>query len=439
MNADTRRDARRGWKRGRERGAGVDRVKRLIASVLALACWIGCGPATPPNIVLVTLDTVGAEEIDCERAPNLCALGREGLVFEKAISQSSWTLPAHASLMTGLYPHQHRATNLLTPIGADVPLLAETLSSRGYATAAFVSGMFTGKRYGFARGFATFDQHLSGRRGAPIAADLTQAALAWLATAPEPFFLWVHYFDPHHDFVYHPGQSYPDGIDATTVLDYAQWNVQGAPIVERVAERRAAYDALYRGEIRYTDAQLGRLLAGLVEGGLLERSVVAVTADHGESFGEHGLVGHDNLLIQTLIHVPLVIRAPGLTPGVVREWVETRDLEPTLLERAGVGPQERSLLHPADVPDGVAFAEVQNRNPHKRVAVVSGIHQLTYTTGEGLLELHDLEADPGQQTNLAGDEPALVARLKERLFSTMAVVEVGEDEREELRALGYVE
>jgi arylsulfatase len=410
-------------------------VKRLLRWALAVSIWIGCGPAGPPNVVLVTLDTVGAAELACERAPNLCALGRQGVVFEKAISQSSWTLPAHASLMTGLYPHQHRATNLMTPIGDDVPLLAETLSSRGFATAAFVSAMFVGKRYGFDRGFDTFDQSFSGRRGVAIAGDLTNAALAWLATAPEPFFLWVHYFDAHHDFVHHPRQSYPDGVDAATELDYQQWNVLGAPIVEGVAANRAAYDALYKGEIRYTDAQLGRLLAGLVERGLLDRSVVAVTADHGESFGEHDLVGHDNLLIQTLVHVPLVIRAPGLEPGVVEEWVETRDLHPTLLERISGEPQERSLFRPR----AHAFAEVQNRNPNKRIAVMSGRHQLTYTLGEGTLELHDVEADPGQQTNLAEREPALAERLRDLLFTTMAVVDVGEDEREELRALGYLD
>jgi arylsulfatase len=412
-----------------------DRVKRRLGWALGLSFWLGCGPATPPNVVLVTLDTVGAAELSCERAPNVCALGRQGVVFEKAISQSSWTLPAHASLMTGLYPHQHRATNLMTPIGSDVPLLAETLSARGFTTAAFVSGMFAGKRYGFDRGFDRFDPSLSGRRGDPIAGDLTDAALAWLATAPEPFFLWVHYFDAHHDFVHHPGQAYPDAVDATTELDYQQWNVLGASIVDRVAENRAAYEALYRGEIRYTDAQLGRLLAGLVERNLLDRSVVVVTADHGESFGEHGLVGHDNLLIQALLHVPLVIRAPGLEPRVVGEWVETRDLHPTLLERISGEPQTRSLFRPG----AHAFAEVQNRNPNKRIAVVSGNHQLTYTVGEGTLDLHDLERDPGQQTNLAEREPALAERLRKLLFSTLAVVEVGEDEREELRALGYVD
>jgi arylsulfatase A-like enzyme len=410
-------------------------VKRLLAWALGLSCWIGCGPATPPNIVLVTLDTVGAAQLSCERAPNVCALGRQGVVFEKALSQSSWTLPSHASLMTGLYPHQHRATNLVTPIGADVPVLAEALAERGFATAAFVSGMFAGKRYGFDRGFATFDQTFSGRRGTPIAGDLTDAALGWLATAPEPFFLWVHYYDPHHDFVHHPDQSYPEGVDAETALEYQHWNVLGAPIVDRVAEQRGSYDALYEGEIRYTDAQLGRLLAGLVERGVLDRSVVAITADHGEAFGEHGLVGHDNLLIQPLIHVPLIIRAPDLEPGVVSKWVETRDLHPTLLERSGGGPQERSLMRPG----AQAFAEVQNRNPSKRVAVVSGRHQLTYTVGEGTLELHDLEADPAQQTNLAEREPALTARLRDLLFSTMAVIEVGEEEREELRALGYLD
>jgi hypothetical protein len=117
------------------------------------------------------------------------------------------------------------------------------------------------------------------------------------------------------------------------------------------------------------------------------------------------------------------------------EWVETRDLHPTLLERSAGGPQQRSLFR----PDPHAFAEVQNRNPSKRIAVVNGRHQLTYSAGDGTLELHDLEADPAQQTNLAEREPALTTRLRDLLFSTMAVVEAGEEEREELRALGYVD
>ena len=405
------------------------------AAVALLAFAVACGGETPPNVVLVTLDTVGADRLGCEVAPRFCALAERGVRFERALSQSSWTLPSHASILTGLYPHQHRATHLLTPVGKDVPLLAEVLAAEGYATAGFVSGMFAGPRYGLDRGFHHFDAKLSGRRGAPMAGDLTDAALAWTSATNRPFFLWLHYFDPHHDFVYHADQDYPAGIGAETELDYEEWNVPGAPIVGRVAARRDAYDALYAGEIRYTDAQVGRLLDGLEADGALDGAVVVLTADHGESFGEHDLVGHDNLLYRSLVHVPLVVVAPSLEPAIRPDWVETRDIFPTLVELATGVRQERGLF----VPRAQAFAEVENRNPDRRLSVVEGRHQLIYTLGKDRVELYDLEQDPEELTNLARTDPERAAALKRALLDTMGVVQHDAATLEELRALGYAD
>src|SRR4051812_34400816 len=253
-------------------------VFALASLVLAVGCRAPSSRSSPPdrpNVLLVTIDTLRADHVGCygytnASTPTIDALAKRGVRFETAVAHVPLTGPSHASILTGQIPLGHGFRNnsgfTLSP---QVKTAAETFRAAGYRTAAFVSGFPLDRRFGFDRGFDTYDDHLpkgNDRRRTPcverFADATTDAVLRWLQTpspAPSaPFFLWVHYYDPHAPYE-------PPG-------DLAQ----------------RFRDAPYDGEIAFADAQLGRLLATLEASGALARTLVLATADHGESLGEHG-------------------------------------------------------------------------------------------------------------------------------------------------------
>jgi len=404
------------------------------------------------NVILITIDNVRADHFsfygyDTHTAPNLEKLAEESLVFDNAISQSSWTLPAHASIFSGVYPYQHGAQQFQTPMNHNNVLLSEVLHSNGYATAAIVSHLYVRPMYGFGWGFDSFDRsndkgerHVSSR-------SVTDLAIQWLKTASTPSFLWLHYFDPHTDFIYHEGTGFPyaDNVSSNTILDYACWNVypccptnddRGLPYLTSEKDRAIS---LHDGETFYTDYHIGRLIDFLSENGTLDDTILIIVSDHGESFGEHDFFGHDNLLYDDLIHVPLLIRIPGAQPQRFDQVVETRNLMPTLLDLLlidkpkGLGP---NILKPED--NIYACSEVHNENPHRRTAITDGKWKLVYTLTKCEYELYDLEADPGENNDLAQQKPDIVEKYRKELFERMAIVEHTGATFERLRSLGYL-
>jgi len=417
-----------------------------------------------PNIVLVVLDAVRAASVSAHgyarrTTPHLERLAAEGVRFDRAISTAPWTLPAHATLFTGRYPHELSAS-WKTPLDASDPTLAEVLATHGYATAGFTGNFFyTTWETGVHRGFAHYDDYgvttgqllLStslGRRLAldqrlrdlfgyydnvnrRSAAEINDAFMGWLDDAPadRPFFAFLNYFDAHEPYL--PEDPYRDmhGSDhlrrnelirfaAPLGIGYRMFKHEMSP-----AERQAELDA-YEETITYMDAQIARLVEELDSRGLLQNTVVVVTADHGEQFGEHDLFEHANSLYMPLVHVPLVIHgARGWPAGSrVTTAATLRDLPATLLEFAGIDgeplPGMSLSRHWAGVDAAAATSPILSSvRARDRLEPQVDVHSLIewpyhlISRADGGVELYDLVVDPDQLVDRSESpdaRPALV-------------------------------
>jgi arylsulfatase A-like enzyme/Flp pilus assembly protein TadD len=408
---------------------------------VGLAALAGLGLAAcgggVERIVLVSVDTLRADHVGCYGAgfahtPTLDAAAARGVRFETAISPAPLTLPSHATLLTGLDPPEHGVRhNGIFRLADDVPTLAEHLRARGFATAAFVGAFVLERRFGLARGFDRYDDRTSRRASegglagyAERPADqVIDAALAWLDTAPARFFLFVHLYDPHAE--YRP----PPGFAAA---------VPGRP---------------YDGEIAFADAQLGRLVGAVerrfADGGTL----LAFTADHGDSLGEHGERTHSLTLYDATQRVPLLLAGPGLPAGrVVAGVAPLRDVAPTLLDLAGLPPLPsasgaslRALIEGGGSRE--AYLETLATQLEWGWSPLLGLRTRDWKYVRAPRpELYDLRADPHETRDLAAREPARAAELDAALQAHLArarparpTLEPGEEARARLAALGYLE
>jgi len=412
----------------------------LVAVVAAAMAMTGCGRTAPArtNLLLVTLDTTRADRLSCygSKRPitrNLDALAARGLLFEAAYTPTPLTLPAHATILTGALPSNHGVTvNGEEALGEGFTTLAETLRGSGYRTAAFVSSFVLEARFGLDQGFEVYDDALPpGPAGAEgperTAGDVVDAAIAWLDDLGErPFFLWVHFFDPHTPYT--PPEPY----------------------------RRAHPDDPYAGEIAYMDGQIGRLLAALESEGRRETTLVVAAGDHGESLGEKGEDAHGVLLHQAVVRVPLLIAGPGLgDPRRVRDVVSLADLRPTLT-RALLGSTEPAIdgvsldLSGASATDRTTrpiFLESWHPFRHYGwspiAGVVRGDWKLLVSTRA---DLFDLASDPGETRSLTEEHSEIASSLRASLdtylnsararFAPRSVT-LTDEERLRLAALGY--
>lgn len=415
-----------------------------IATLVATAAWFlwGTGPGSPPrDVVLITLDTTRADALGCYGAPgaptpNLDAFAREGVLFERCATSAALTPVAHATILTGLQPYQHglrvfagRGGYRIAP---DVPTLATVLQGRGYTTAAVHSAFPVSAAFGFERGFEVFESfdaefledldedgvaHWSDedfQRRSDATVDL---ALDVLDAAEGPLFLWVHLFDAH-DLGVRP----PPEFVRPEVLELKK-NAPG---------RR---DELYSEEVRYQDSQLGRLFAGLRRHDRYGNAFIAVVADHGEGLSDgkerRGWSKH-SLLYDEQLHVPLVVRGPGLPAGRrVSALVRTVDILPTLLELLDFPPPGplagESLLTLLDGAPGErrAYAEqlAGYELPRPPVLRTRPLDDFVYCVNDGtwkLLyrpthpkgsELFHVALDPHEEQNLFFQRPAEARRL----------------------------
>ena len=357
-------ERQRSGKLGGIRGAKVLGLASFVPALAAALCLSGCGGASPDraNVLLVTVDTLRPDRLSCygyeaHQTPRIDRLAAQGALFENAFTDTPWTTPSMSSVMTGVYPtvHGFKSTNAHRLDPAQTTL-AEVLSERGYASAAIVGSFPLDSIYQLDQGFASYDDRFTApiwvypdHEFEPLPSEfrespedqamfalakalndsrredreVTDAALAWLAEdRPGPFFLWVHYFGPH---------TKPD------------WTV---PEGERDRRHLGGYDP----DVRIVDTEIGRLIDTLDAAGLAESTLVVFHADHGESLGEQGYLGHGAMLNDASMRVPLILRLPGtLARGVrVTSLVRNVDIFPTVLEVTG-GPAEvdlsgRSLL-----------------------------------------------------------------------------------------------
>jgi arylsulfatase A-like enzyme len=377
--------------------------------------------AARPNIVLVTIDTLRADHVGAYGAalaatPRLDALAREGLRFDHAVSPVPLTRPAHASLLTGLYPHEHGLRdNLPHKLDPSIPTLARRLQQAGYQTGASVGTFLIGRGSGLEAGFESFSDGAEGgdsdRIGASAerrASEVSTDALRFLERARPPFFLWAHFYDPHAP--YDPPAPFPK---------------------------------TYAGEVAYVDAEAGKLLDAIGSLGFTETTWILVTADHGEGLGEHGEDEHGVLVYESTLRVPLILKRPGSSARVEKEPVSLVDVFPTLLEAAGLSSQANSLLAPERKP---IYFESYYGSLHFGWAPLRGVREgpLKLTVAPRS-ELFDLTADLRESRNLANEHRSEARRLHAELQALEAraraaappeLLEPGAAEK--LASLGYV-
>ena len=373
--------------------------------------------AVAPRIVLVTLDTVRADALGFEggqsETPFLDELSVDGVHFTQAYTTAPTTLPAHTSMLTGLYPAGHGIHENGRRLRPDLELLAERLKARGYSTAAFVSGFPLAGRFGLNRGFDRYDDDF-GDRVERSAAETTDRVLSLLRDHRDaPLFVWVHYYDAHEP--YQPPEPFA-----------TRWS-----------------EAPYFGEVAYLDSQLGRLFAELET----EPSILIVAGDHGEGLGDHGEMRHGNLLYQGVMRVPLLIAGPGLEARTVTTPVSTRRIFETVLNLSG-DPDSSSLLDGApEVVVAEAMKPYLQYGWQPQVMAVSG-RTKAIRSGTAI-EVYDVVSDPDEAEDLASGrrlEPALLEALRtyplpsvESLADTPPThTDLDPQERKKLAALGYV-
>lgn len=414
-----------------------------LAGVLA-----GCHepPARGPgrSLVLVTLDTTRADRIGAfgghaVPTPVLDALAKDGTIALDATSQVPITLPSHASILTGRYPDAHGVHhNGIYKLRDDEETLAEHLHAAGFETAAFVGAYVLNRGFGTEQGFTTYDDidvnRFAGGRDQVFEAqrsadDVNARVFPWLAAhAGQRVFLWVHYYDAHEPYA--PPES----------------------------ARRALAGEGYDREISYLDACLGDLVSELRAKGFLDGALLAIVGDHGESLGEHGEKTHGLLLYQGALHVPFLLRAPGMLPrgGVIHGPVELVDLAPTVLDYLGVPPlvhaEGRSLRARIEGRDDGRQAQAHAETMMPRLEFGwSDLRMMRDARYKYIRaprpELYDLDRDPREEHDLAAVDTSRAAAFKDRLDAWIgATGSAGDaarrtldpDEEARLRSLGYL-
>jgi arylsulfatase A-like enzyme len=445
----------------------------VIASVAVMSSSCGRGPTERrPNVLLVTIDTLRDDHCsvsgyELQTTPTLEALARDGARMELSYAPTATTGPTHASILTSLYPIAHGVLKNGMSLDEGFPTLAETLSASGYRTAGVVSSFVLDAKFGYGQGFDVFEDDFEPAtatitrnmfQGVPVdgafdrPADRTTEEAVYLlkqfVRGDEPFFLFVHYFDPHAPYVppepfasLHPSGSADDAL----------------------AQKIRAYD----GEISFSDREIGKLLQVLEESDLERDTLVVVTADHGEGLMQRGHMHHGVHIYEEAVRVPLLFRWPGKIEAgrTLGEPVELIDLMPTILELVGVEPGDafhgRSLAgalaggESLD-PQRSVFLHRRHYEPRRigDIAVAGekfGIRvgPWKYIVGEeeGTRELFNLQEDPGELVNVCERFPAVADELQEKLAAWKeafgredgGLETLSPEDLERLKALGYVE
>jgi choline-sulfatase len=411
--------------------------------------------AVKPNVLLITIDTVRADHLGCYgdkniQTPTLDGLARDGIIFERALSLVPLTSPSHAAILTGTYPFQNGVQDFTSPpLDPRFRSVAQSFKQNGYATGAVVSAYVLDRTWGLARGFDFYDDAFSPETFLTKdiglvdrkAEQSVNRSINWLSKThkqtPRPFFFWLHLYDPHSP--YDPPEPY-----------------------------QSAYrDRPYDGEIAYADHEIGRMISWLKVNHLYERTLVVVLSDHGESLGDHGENEHGFFVYNSTLRVPLIVKPPagrGFQPSRISYPVETISVAPTLLKVTGVKDEiEKQFESPellAEKPSAPVSTPLRagNRSVYSETFYPlnsfgwSPLHSLQteqyHFVDAPKPELYDVIADPQEKNNLAPQQNATVAVLKEKIQTLLRRnpykapadpnFNQSPDALEKLRALGYV-
>ncbi len=494
--------------------------KKILILILVLTISImtasgisktkGPKESSRPNILLISLDTLRADHLSCYNgkskrlSPNLDEIAKSGYLFKKAYSTTSWTLPSHASMVTGLFPSTHKADRSqdqsakhpVDPLSDSFPTLAEVLGENGYLTAGVISVPYLTSTFGLDRGFQYYYDQLDPFENLPFiyknehailvkllrfskildgndsdgqkrAGEVNEEALGWLEEnkdKPEPFFLFLHYFDPH--YIYDPPAPYNIREDGTTIeyfyeiekLNKGQYSLSSSGTKDLVS--------LYDGEIRYMDYHLGELFNKLKQWNLMENTLIIITSDHGESFNEHEVWTHGNRLYQEQIHVPMIVHYPKLIPSGQIDSdhiVQLVDLMPTILDISQIPvpdnlqgrswqpifqskPELNYSLAFMELRPDISWKEKNERFGDGIKAVIQNDWKFILSD-TGVQELYNIQLDPNEESNLIRNESAKAKDMKsilsawESSVNQNMVTESGELDSgtlKQLRSLGYL-
>lgn len=440
-----------------------------VLAVLLSGC--GCAPAheAPRNLLLISVDTLRPDQLGAYGAthgcsPHIDALAAGAVVFENAISHSSWTLPAFASLLTSTYPSTHRVDRPTAGLDASHQTLAEVLSEAGFSTAAVTSHVYVGPRYGMDQGIAQFDDSLvAGSKQAELrisSPEVSARGIRWLeqaAAGEQRWFLWLHYFDPHYPYIRHGEPGEPAGES----------------------------EADYRADIAFTDQWIGAVLGELERLGADADTLVVLVSDHGEEFRERKKLRHGYTLFREVLQVPLIARVPGIAPARVVGAVSGVDVMPTVLELLGLPIPDAAVgrsLVPAMLGESLAEQPILSElrlhaeypsdslqlGPWKLVVDHSGRATLGFAKvpggpptddsnvphapgGESIERalLYRIDIDPEEKHDVAAEHPDVVERMRATLDALQAraraaagsetrAIEHTPAELDLLKQLGYI-
>ena len=440
----------------------------LVPALLACALLAGCGGADqrPPNVLLISIDTLRPDRLGCyghdrETSPALDALAAGGVLFEDVTSASPWTLPSHATMLTGLYPSRHGVVGHTNRLRQKTRSLATRLGEHGYRTLGVVNSHNLSERYGLGRGFDVFEYVLEKNpkgkilnRGPRIVAR-AQELLG--EVGDQPFFMFLHFYDVHTDFT--PDDEYRaqfvgpyDGEFDGSTLQLAELRARGGTLGED--DVRYLFE-LYDAEIRQLDDLLAGLFAHLDQLGLADDTLVVVTSDHGEEFGEHGSVLHGQTHFEEVIRIPLLVRGPDVPVGRrIDEPVHLVDVAPTILAACGIpddgldGIDLQQVWVSNSGPDRYLYSEADHNNsqPDIRRMIRFQRHKLLHDTLTGESHVFDLEQDPGESVDVSDAEVELAAMLMTKLEAFMQggaeadqIPMPSAEDQELLRSLGYLD
>jgi len=454
-------------------------LRSALLPLLLAGCSRPTVPARtgPPDVYLIVVDTLRADHLGVygdpdPTSPEIDALARGSLVFDQAHATAPWTLPSISTMLTGHHP---AALGIAATgsVDASVSTLTDQYRDQGYATAAVVGHIFLLPKFGLVQGMMTVDSkeirknphmHVSSpavcRRALSIIDD-------HLGSAPEqPLFMLVHFFDPHYNYFDHPELYDPDpsydgpvksGMPYHELRDLVRAEVGGAATPRRISQ-------LYDSEIRFTDASIGQLVAGLKARNRYDNAMVILVGDHGEELGDRPdhWVGHTRPMTEDVLHVPLIMKLPGGARAGqhVSAPVSLIDLMPTVATLTGLpvaaapplDGQPLDLDHPEHNRDTL-FAQTERQVRNQMVLRGTWKLHRYLDRAHGTDELYDLATDPGEHTDVLAQQPALAAELGARLDAWDDAVEVDHalldpkhgapllspDEESALRAMGYLE
>jgi arylsulfatase A-like enzyme len=424
------------------------------------------------NILLITVDTLRSDYVSCikkdlkMKTENIDSIAGSGVVFENSNCQSSWTLPSVVSLLTSLYPAVHHAgepisdTSQISLVPKSLKGLPVILKNNSYTTAAFTTNVFLSSAFLFGDNFETFINYSNQEDASE---KITKNAIQFLKQKRmNPFFLWLHYLDPHeyHTYLKIDINKDYDGRFTKEKLDWDKLKVDAYRLNEM---EREYILSRYLGNIKYFDQQAGAVIGALKELNLDNNTLIVFTSDHGEEFWEHGRIDHGQTAYEEVLKVPLIFSLRGVLPAgkKILQLVELVDVVPTILDLCGISSDEPMqgisllpLLADPDISfDRFAFSEgtlygenimsIQNRK-----------YKLIYYTVSKRYQFYDLTADPQEQKNIFSPENKTAGMMREKLSEwikdnkkvsikvlggeKVAPAVIDKDTKESLKSLGYI-